>query len=74
MIKEANFSKTFCDLSQMMLKHGRNIRWVEILRNLENFDDFISNPKVCRHNRHFDVVTTKEVQSLHCFFVLDELS
>ena len=31
MIKEANFSNFFSDSSQMMLKLGRNIRWVEIL-------------------------------------------
>ena len=53
----------------MMLKLGRNIRWVEVLWNLENFEDVISNSRVWRHNRHFDVTTTKEVESLHCFFV-----
>ena len=31
MIKEANLSNSFSDSSQMMLKLGRNIRWVEIL-------------------------------------------
>ena len=30
-IKEANFRIFFSDSSQMMLKLGRNIRWVEIL-------------------------------------------
>ena len=34
-----------------------------------NFDDVISNSKVWRHNRHFDVATTEEVESRHCFFV-----
>ena len=33
MIKEANFSKHFSESSQIMLQLGRNIRWVEILRN-----------------------------------------
>ena len=46
MIKEANFSKFFSDSSQMMLKLGRNTRWVEILGNLKKFDDIISNLKV----------------------------
>ena len=36
MIKEANFSKFFSDSSQMMLKRGRNMRSVEILRNFKN--------------------------------------
>ena len=31
MIKEPNFQKLFSDSSQIMLKLGRNIRWVEIL-------------------------------------------
>ena len=31
MIKEANFFSIFSDSSQMMLKLGKNIRWVEIL-------------------------------------------
>ena len=31
MIKEAKFSKLFSDSSQMMLKLGRNMRWIEIL-------------------------------------------
>ena len=31
MIKEANFSKLFSESSQIMLKLGRNMRWVEIL-------------------------------------------
>ena len=34
----------------------------------KNFDDIISNSKVWRHNCHFDVATTYEVESLHCFF------
>ena len=41
-------------------------------RNLVKFkqiDDVISNSNVQRHNRHFDVATTKEVESLRCFFV-----
>ena len=35
----------------------------------KKIDDVISNSKVLRHNCHFDVTTTKEVESLHCFFV-----
>ena len=35
MIKETNFSKFFFDSSQMMRKLGKNIRWVEILRNFK---------------------------------------
>ena len=35
MIKEANFSKHFSESSQIMLQLGRNIRWVEILRNFK---------------------------------------
>ena len=31
MIKEANFSNIFSESSQMMLKLGRNMQWVEIL-------------------------------------------
>ena len=58
MIKEADFFKTFSESSQMMLKLGRNMRWVEILWNLKKFDDVISNSKVWRHNPHFDVATT----------------
>ena len=46
MTKEADFSKNFFDPSQIMLKLGRNIRWVEILWNLKNFDDVISNSTV----------------------------
>ena len=42
---------------------GRN------LVKLKKIDDATSNSKVCRHNRHFDVATAKEVESLHCFFV-----
>ena len=41
-------------------------------RNLEKFEnlyDVISNSKVWRHNCHFEVATTTEVESLHCFFV-----
>ena len=45
-IKEANFAKHFSDSSQMMLKLGRNMRWVEILLNLKKFDEVISNSKV----------------------------
>ena len=43
---------------------GRNLVKFE-----KNFHDVISNSKVWRHNRHFDFATTKEVESLHCFFV-----
>ena len=32
-------------------------------------DDDISNLKVRRHDRHFDVATIDEVESLYCFFV-----
>ena len=46
MIKEANFSKTFSESNEIMLKLGRNIRCVEILQNLKSFDDVISNSKV----------------------------
>ena len=35
MIKEENFSKIFSDSSQMMLKLGRNMRWVEIFVKFE---------------------------------------
>ena len=35
MIKEANFSKFFSNSSQMTLKLGRNIEWVEILSNFK---------------------------------------
>ena len=35
MTKEANFSIVFSDSSQMMLKLGRNMRWVKILKNLK---------------------------------------
>ena len=41
-------------------------------RNLVEFKrigDVISNSKVWRHYRHFDVPTTREVKSLHCFLV-----
>ena len=55
----------------MMLKLGRNMRWVEILWNLKNFEDVISNSKVWRQNRHFDVMTTNKVEILHCFFVFE---
>ena len=34
----------------------------------------ICNSKVRRHNHHLDIVATKEVESLHCFFVLDGLT
>ena len=37
MIKKGNFSKIFSNLSQIMLKLGRNIQWVEILWNWKNF-------------------------------------
>ena len=37
MIKETNFPKFFSDSSQMMLKLGSNIRWVEILSNFSKF-------------------------------------
>ena len=39
------------------------------LVKLKKIDDVISNSKVVCHNRHFDAATTKEVKSLHCFFV-----
>ena len=35
MIKKANFSKFFSNSSQIRLKLGRNMRCVEILRNLK---------------------------------------
>ena len=35
----------------------------------KKIDDVISNSQVWRHNRHFDVVTTVETESLNCFFV-----
>ena len=42
-------------------------------RNLVKFknknDGVNSDSNVRRHNRHFDVVTTKTVESVHCFFV-----
>ena len=40
-------------------------------RDLVNLkkDDVISNSKVRHHKCHFDIVTTKEVESLHFFFV-----
>ena len=47
-----------------MLKLGKN--------NLMKFlkiDYVIFNSKIWRHNRHFDVVTTQEGESLHGFFV-----
>ena len=69
MIKEANFLSSFADSSQMMLKLGRNIRWVEILWNFKKIDGVISDSKVWRHNRHFHVATTNKVESLHWFFV-----
>ena len=43
---------------------GRNL-----VKFKKKFDGVISNSKVRRHNRHFDVATTKEVENLHCFFV-----
>ena len=36
MIKEANSSNFLSNSSQMMLKLGRNIQWVEILLNFLN--------------------------------------
>ena len=49
---------------------GRN------LVKFKYFDGVVSNSKVWRHNRHFDVLTTEKVESLHCFFLkfLDGLS
>ena len=41
---------------------------------LNKNDDVIYNSKVWPHNNHFHVKTAKEVESLHCFFVLDGLS
>ena len=43
--QRGNFLNIFY-LGQMMLKLGRNIQWVEILRNLKYFDGVISNSKV----------------------------
>ena len=43
MIKKAKF---FSDSIQIMLKLGRNMRWVEILSNFKKLDDVISNSKV----------------------------
>ena len=34
-----------------------------------NLVKFIKDSEVFRHNGHFDVVTTLDVESLHCFFV-----
>ena len=46
-------------------------------RNLVKFkkeiDDVISNSKVWSHNRCFDVLTTREVESLHRFFVFGRI-
>ena len=39
------------------------------LVKLKEIDDVTCNSKVLRHNRHFDVVTTEEDESRHCFFV-----
>ena len=36
---------------------------------LKKIDDIISYSKALRHNCNFDITTTKEVESLHCFFV-----
>ena len=41
--------------SQMIMRFGRNIQWVEIFSNLKNPGEVISNSKVLRHNSHFDV-------------------
>ena len=46
MIRRANFSKKISDSSHIMLKLGRNIRWVEILLNFLKIDGVISNSKV----------------------------
>ena len=43
---------------------GRNL-----VKLKNKIDDAISNSKVGRHNRHFYVVTAKQMESLHCFFV-----
>ena len=39
------------------------------LVKIKNFDDVISDAKVLHYNCHFYVTTTKEVESIHCFFV-----
>ena len=38
-------------------------------RNFVKFKKIVSNSNVRRHNRPFDVITTKKVKSLHGFFV-----
>ena len=68
MIKKANFPKIFL----IQVRWCWNLVEYTMGRNLVKFkkiDDVISNLKVWRHNGHFDVSTTKEVESLHCFFV-----
>ena len=44
---------------------GRN------LVKLKKIDDVIFKYKVLRHTRHFEVVTTEEVENRHCFFVFE---
>ena len=39
------------------------------LVKLKKNDDVISNSNVRRHNHHFYVMTTREVESPYCFFV-----
>ena len=64
MIKEVNFSKMFSDLSQTLLKFGRNIRWVDILFNKK----MMMSSLIC-DNHQFDVMTTREVESPYFFFI-----
>ena len=49
---------------------NRNIAICEIKKS---FDGFISDSNVRRNNRHFDVVTTNNVEDLHCFFVFGRM-
>ena len=39
------------------------------LEKLKKNDDVISDSNIWRHNHHFDVMTTREVESPYCFFV-----
>ena len=45
MIKKPNFSKIFSESSKMMLKLGRNIRWV---RNLVKFEKILMTSSLIR--------------------------
>ena len=53
----------------MMLKLGRNMRWVEILSNFKNLMTSSLIPKYDVIIVIFDVATIQEVESRHCFFV-----